>query len=60
MALLELTEDQMVEELAELQRRAREMRRVGAIRPYSEKNHERAVTAVMEILIWLARSGDVV
>ncbi len=60
MAYLELTEDQMVEELAAIQVLARQMVKAGGVRPYDEMEHEKACKDVTDKMLWLARCGDIV
>ncbi len=56
----ELTEEQMVEELSEFQRLARQMISEGGARPYSKQKHERSVDALLKKMAWLAGKGDIV
>ena len=64
MAYLELTEDQMVELLTEIQKLAREMMKtskgveVGVL--YSPSAHRAACDAVCKKMSWLAKQGDIV
>ena len=57
---LELTEDQMVEELQAIQKLARIMFNAGKIEPYDLKAHEIACTEVVKKMNKLAIQGDVI
>lgn len=60
MPYFELSEDQLVEELAEIQRLARKILETGKIEPYSETNHATACKDLLTKVVKLARKGDVV
>ena len=55
-----MSEDEMVEFLAELQRRCREIIRTGSVNPYDERVHKSAVNNAYEKLRELAELGDIV
>ena len=59
-ACLELTEDQMVEELAGIQRLARQMFEAGRVHPYNKLEHAEACSAVTKKMNQLALSGDII
>ncbi len=58
-ASLELTEDQMVQELAEIQKLARAIFEAGAVHPYVEHDHEQATMRLLKKMSWLTKQGDV-
>ena len=63
MEFLELSEDEMVNWLSNLQKRSRAMlaaARDPATGAYNPTAHEKAVEAVFQELKWLANKGDVV
>lgn len=60
MTLWELTEDQMVEELAEIQRLARKTYEAVEAQPYDRDVHERTCQALMVKMKQLAQKGDIV
>ncbi|KKK87060.1 hypothetical protein LCGC14_2757020 [marine sediment metagenome] len=55
---LELSEDQMVEELAEIQRLARLTLEATAARPYDQSIHEKTCNDLFKKMKWLALKGD--
>ena len=55
---MELTEDQMVEELAEIQKLARRMFSTGNSKPYDESSHEKACTLVTKKLKYFSNCSD--
>ena len=61
---LELNPDQMVDLLSDLQKKAREMIRLGhpgsRAKPYSEKKHKQACSDFFDKAKWLAKQGDVI
>lgn len=57
---LELTEDELVERLSELQRLARRMVEAGNAEPYNKLAHEKACEAVTKRMKHLASDGDIV
>ncbi len=57
---LELNEDQMVEELAEIQRLARLTLEASTARPYDQPTHEKTCNDLYQKMKWLALSGDVI
>lgn len=57
---LELTEDQMVEELRSIQKLARIMFKAGQTQPYDLKIHQKACVDVTKKMNELARGGDII
>ena len=55
-----MTEDEMVEWLADMQRLSRELMKTGAAKPYDELAHGKAADAALRKLKSLAVAGDVI